>query len=259
MSYIITAFNEVFFRPLFNALVLLTNILPLHDLGFAVIILTILVRLALFPFTHHSVKAQVKMRSLEPHIQKIREDHKDNQEELAKRTMALYKEHGVNPFSGCLMLIIQLPLLIALYQVFLVDMNNSAPYLYSFISAPKTLQTIFLGVINLAESSIFLAATAALTQFIQMKLAMPATQSAQAKPRALASQKPDFSRMMTTQMTYVMPGIIFIIGLQFSAAISLYWTTMNIFAIIHEMIVRRKAETLIVHESRDTTSESTSS
>ena len=252
MSFFATIFNEVFFRPLLNALVFLTGVLPSHDLGFAVIILTILVRFVLFPFTHHSIKAQTKMRSLEPEIARIRDEHKNNQEEQARRTMALYKEHGVNPFSGCLMLIIQLPLLIALYQVFLVGVGDMNKYLYPFVSLPSSLDTIFLGVINLTEASIFLAALSGLTQFIQMKLAVPTLVAKLALP-ASTQQKPDISRMMTAQMTYVMPGIIFVIGIQFPAAVSLYWTTMNLFAIVHEMIVRKKAETIRVtyeHEQK---------
>lgn len=244
MSILTTLFNEIFFRPLLNTLVFLTDILPFHDLGLAVIILTILVRFLLFPFTHHSIKAQSKMRSLEPEIARIRDEHKNNQEEQARRIMALYKEHGVNPLSGCLMLIVQLPLLIALYRVFLVGVDDMRNHLYQFVSMPDSLQTVFLGVLNLTEASIFLAAVSGLTQFIQMKLAVPAGTTILPKPTAQStgSQNPDFSKIMTTQMTYVMPGIVFVIGLQFPAAVSLYWTTMNMFAIIHEMIVRKKAE-----------------
>jgi YidC/Oxa1 family membrane protein insertase len=260
MSFIINSFNEIFFRPLLNALIFLTDILPFHDLGFAVIILTILVRLALFPFTHHSVKAQVKMRALEPDIARIKHEHKDNQEEQARKTMALYKEHGVNPFSGCLMLLIQLPLLIALYRVFLVGITDIDTQLYSFVSAPESIGVVFLGVIHLMEVSVFLAATGALTQFVQMKLAVPPSRNTTNTTEKLSfATKPDFSRIMTTQMTYVMPVIIFIIGLQFPSAVSLYWTTMNVFAIIHEMIVRKKAEHIqqTTHESGITTKQPT--
>lgn len=244
MSFLTNLFNEIFFRPLLNALVFLTNVLPFHDLGLAVIILTILVRFVLFPFTHHSIKAQTKMRYLEPEIARIRDEHKNNQEEQARRIMALYKEHGVNPFSGCVMLLVQLPILIALYRVFLVGVDSAGAHLYSFIFLPDSLHTVFLGVINLTETSIFLAALSGLTQFIQMKLAVPTSLAGRPASSGHIEQKQDISRMMTTQMTYVMPGIIFVIGLQFPSAVSLYWTTMNIFAIIHEMIVRKKAEAI---------------
>ncbi len=256
MSFITSLFNEIFFRPLLNTLVFLTGILPFHDLGFAVIILTVLVRLLLFPFTHHSIKAQTKMRMLEPEIAAIRENHK-NQEEQARKIMELYKQHGVNPFSGCLMLLIQLPLLIALYQVFMVGPADMGAHLYAFVRMPDTLHTAFLGVINLMEVSVFLAAVAAITQFLQMKLAVPPGSKKPLLPAA-TDAKPDISRMMTDQMTYVMPGLIFIIGLQFPSAVSLYWTTMNVFAIIHEMIVRRKADRIRAQSNERNTSSTTS-
>ena len=187
------------------------------------------------------------MRSLEPELARIREEHKNNQEEQARRTMALYKEHGVNPFSGCVMLLIQLPILIAMYQVFLLGAEDVGAYLYPFVSAPESLRTVFLGVIDLTGKSIFLAALSGLTQFVQMKLAVPTPPTGSKKNEPTngeTSQKTDISRMMTMQMTYVMPVVIFMIGLRFPAAVSLYWTTMNIFAIIHEMIVRKKAESI---------------
>lgn len=240
MTFLASLYNELFFRPLLNALIFLTTIIPFHDLGFAVIFLTILVRMLLFPFTHHSVKAQVTMRELEPKITRIREDYKDNQEEQARKIMELYKEHGVNPFSGCLMLLIQLPLLIALYQVFGINISNMGEYTYSFVSLPPALNTQFLGLIELTTASIFIALCAAFTQFLQMKLALPPG----AGGIVNQSVKQDISRMMTAQMTYVMPIVIFFVGLQFPSAVSLYWTTMNGFAIIHEMIVRKKAQSL---------------
>ncbi|PJE64210.1 MAG: hypothetical protein COU90_03875 [Candidatus Ryanbacteria bacterium CG10_big_fil_rev_8_21_14_0_10_43_42] len=251
MNIFITLYNEILHKPLLNALILLTTFLPFHDLGFAVIILTIAVRFLLFPFTHHSVKAQAKMRTLEPKISQIRQEHKDNQQEQGQKIMALYKEHGVNPFSGCLMLIVQLPILIALYHVFGAGLNmETIPgELYSFVALPETIHTMFFGVIDLMEASVFVAALAAITQFIQMKLAMPP--SPKTPPKESSSGMPDISRIMTSQMMYVMPIVIFIIGLRFPAAVALYWTTMNLFAIIHESIVRRKAQIIMATSSQD--------
>jgi YidC/Oxa1 family membrane protein insertase len=236
-----TLFNEIFYRPLLNGLVFFTAVLPYHDLGFAVILLTIVVRFILLPFTHHSVKSQAKMRALEPHIAKIREDYKDKQDEQMKKIMELYREHGVNPFSSCIVLIIQLPILIALYHVFLSGIEAYKSNLYSFVSMPPEVHMIFLGLIDLSKPHISLAVLAAVTQFVQMKWAMPI----QSQPTQSPTSKNDIAQMMTTQMTYMMPVVIFIIGLQFPAAVSLYWTTMNLFAIIHEALVRKKAQTLI--------------
>ena len=239
MSFIGPVFREVFYRPLVNALVLLTGVVPAHDLGLAVIALTILVRIILFPLTHHSIRSQVKMRELEPHIEKIKQEYKDKQEEQARRIMALYKEHGVDPVSGCLMLIIQLPILIALYQVFWRGLTaETLQSLYGFVAAPQGLRTVFLGIVDLSQKSIVLAFLASATQFVQIKLSQPRLANA---PTA---GKNDMARMMNTQMLYMMPAVIFIAGLKFPAAVGLYWTTMNLFAIMHEAVVRSRAKSI---------------
>lgn len=244
MNLVANIFNEVFYRPLLNGLVLLTAYLPYHDLGFAIIILTVLVKFILFPFTHHSVKAQAKMRNLEPEISRIKTEHKDSQEEQSKRILALYKEHGVNPFSGCLTLLVQLPILIGLYQVFAHGIGGDvAQWLYPGIVAPPELNTMFLGLVNLSEKSLVIAALAAVTQFLQMKWATPPTPPAVNSDKA-AEEGPDFAKVMNMQMTYVMPIVILFIGYRFPSAFALYWTTMNLFGIIHEAIVRRKAQAI---------------
>ena len=239
MAFLSVFFHEVFYRPLLNALVFLTGIIPYHDLGFAVIFLTVLVRLILLPFTHHSVRSQAKMRALEPHIQKIKDELKDKQEEQAKRIMELYKEHGVNPFSSCVTVIIQLPILIALYRVFLTGLGAFNGNLYSFVVPPDHLHTIFLGLVNLSTVSYVLSGLAAVTQYIQMKWSLPKSAVSQ------NNQSGDMAQMMSSQMMYMMPVLIFILGLRFPSAVALYWTTMNIFAIIHEAIVRNKEKTIL--------------
>lgn len=239
MSWIPFLFNEIFYRPLFNGLVLLTDFLPSNDLGFAVIILTVLVRLVLFPLTHRSTQTQTKMKMIEPDLKKIRDDFKDR-EEQARRTMELYKAHGINPFSSILLLFIQLPILIALYLVFREDLAANASYLYSFVSLPENIHTSFLGLIDLSGRSVFLAVLAGASQFLQMKLAQPPKIASSGKPAG--KEKPDFSQMFAWQMTYMMPAFIFIIALRFPAAVSLYWTTINTFAILHEGMIRKKAQ-----------------
>lgn len=234
-------FYHIFYQPLVNGLVFLVGILPGNDLGLAVILMTILVRAVLMPFTHHTLFTQQKVRELEPHIAKIKEDLKDKKEEQARRIMELYRQHGINPFSGFLLLLIQLPLLIALYWVFSAGFDDTtAKDLYSFISLPRVVNTSFLGFFELTVPSVILALTAGATQFVQGWLAIPPSSTAvgatEGKP---ATQEPSMSTMMQTQMRYFFPILIVFIGLRFSAALSLYWTTMNIFAIVHEWWIRR--------------------
>lgn len=238
LSTLSTAYNIIFFKPLLNGLVLLVDFLPFHDIGIAIVILTLAVKFMLFPLAHKSTILQVRMRQIEPDIRGIKEKFKNNSGERAKKTMELYKKHGINPLSGFITLLIQIPIIFALYKVFLSGANFDVANLYSSISSPESINTTFLGFIDMTKRSYFLAFLAAISQFFQMKLAMPPAQ----KSNQTDSFKDNFARSMNIQMRYIMPFFIFFIGLKFSSAIALYWTTMNIFAIVHEAIVRKKAE-----------------
>ena len=111
-------FKVVFYQPLYNGLVFLTGVFPWEGLGLAVVSLTLIVRLILLPVSHKSTKAQAQMRVIEPEVKNQKEKYKDNREEQAKQIMELYQRHGLNPFSGCLLLLVQLPVVISLYFVF---------------------------------------------------------------------------------------------------------------------------------------------
>ncbi|MBI2628299.1 MAG: membrane protein insertase YidC [Candidatus Niyogibacteria bacterium] len=232
-------YTEFLSRPLFNALIFLISIMPGRDAGLAIIGLTVLIRSALFPLTHHSIKTQFKMKEIEPEIKELRARH-PNKEEQAKKIMELYRQHGINPFSGFLVLFVQFPILIALYRLFWRGLNLTQGHLYSFIAFPEITRMKFLGLIDLGAASLFLAITAGLSQFIQAKLTQPPSFSSEKKSNE--SLKGDFSRAMKIQMIYVLPVFIGIFAYNFPAAVALYWTTTNIFTIIHEGIVRYKAK-----------------
>ncbi len=233
-------FSTVFYQPIYNALAYLISVVPGGNVGVSIILLTVLVRGALLPLSHRSVVSQAKMRAIAPHIEKLKEKHKDDKQEQAKKTMELYKEHGINPFSGCLLVVVQLPVIFALYYAFFKGLPNlNTEHLYSFIQLPLVPSMAFLGL-NLAHKSIILAAVAAVTQYFQIKLSIPAM--APAEKGAKPSFKDDFARSFNVQMRYMLPIIVFGISYSISAAIALYWTTSNLFSITHELYVKRKAE-----------------
>lgn len=242
-----TVYNIVFYEPLYNGLVFLINILPFNDLGLAIILLTIIVRFIIFPLSHKSVMTQKKIKILEPEIKKIKEKFKDKKEEQTKQIMSLYRQHGISPFSGFLMLLIQLPIFFALYFI-LKDASNLSPdILYSFISMPEHINTLFLGFMDITKSSYLVSFLAGLSQFFQIKLAMP---SIPKKTSGKSSFGSELQRSMGLQMKYVMPIFIFFIAQKFSAGLALYWTTSNVFAIFHEIAVSKKAKEL-KHERTD--------
>lgn len=232
-------FSTVFYQPIYNALAYLISVVPGGNVGVSIILLTVLVRGILLPLSHKSVVSQAKMRAIAPHIEKLKEKHKDDKQEQARKTMELYKEHGINPFSGCLLVIVQLPVIFALYFVFFKGLPSlNTEHLYSFIQLPLVPSMAFLGL-NLANKSIIIAFLAAITQYYQIKLSIPAM--APAEKGAKPSFKDDFARSFNVQMRYMLPIIVFGISYSISAAIALYWTTSNLFSIAHELYVKRKA------------------
>ncbi|MEK7081487.1 MAG: YidC/Oxa1 family membrane protein insertase, partial [Patescibacteria group bacterium] len=233
---ITTLWNTVFYQPLYNGLIFLTSIVPGGDVGVAVILLTLIVKTVLFPVSHKSIKTQAKMRQLEPEIKRIKEKYKDKAEQ-AKATMELYKKYQVSPFSGCLSIIIQIPVILALYYVFFKGLGFDHGVLYSFVKMPEIINPNFLNLIDMHGKSLFLAVLAALSQYVQAKISMPPIPPAQEN----ASFKDDLARSMQLQMKYFMPVLVFVFSYSISSAIALYWLVSNLFSIGQELFVKKLA------------------
>lgn len=231
-------FHTFLYNPLYNGLIFLVGIMPGGDVGLAVIVLTIFVKLILFPLSLRAARTQILMRSLEDEIAAIKETYKDRQEQAVK-TMELYRREKVNPFSSFLLILIQLPVIFALYFVFV---RGALPaihtdLLYSFIHTPKTVDLIFLGLFDLSAHSIILALLAGITQFIQASI------SFSKGPHVKGSEK-TMAHVMQMQMKYFFPILIAYIAYRFYAAVALYWVTSNIFAIGQELYVRYRLKHL---------------
>ena len=160
-------FNTVFFNPIYNGLIFLLDVVPFIDVGIAVILVTVVVKLVLFPFSLKMVKTQLAVKALEPEITKLKETHKKDKQEQAKQTMALYKEKGVNPFSGFLLILIQIPVIFALYWVFLRGglPEINVDILYSFTPIPENINMNFLGLIDVSQKCIVCATSWRYTVF----------------------------------------------------------------------------------------------
>lgn len=224
-------YDEVIYRPLLNLLVFFYNIIPGHDIGVVIILVTLLIRLILAPSFHKSLKSQKAMNDLQPKLAALKEKHKDDKEGQARAMMDLYKEHKINPLSSCLPLLIQLPILIALYQVFNKALSNHLTGLYSFVANPGSIDPNFFGFINLANPSPVLAVVAGLAQFWQSKLMMP-TQSGQDST----------AKIMSWQTTYVLPLISMFIAWKLPAGLPLYWIVTTLFAVGQQYYIMRKQQ-----------------
>ncbi len=231
-------YHTLFFDPLYNLLILLFKILPWADAGILVIILTIIVRSVLYPLSRKAVLTQVKMAEIAPELSEIKEKYKDKAEEQARLTLALYKDRGINPFSGILVILIQIPIIFALYQIFLHFPTVNTSILYSFIQAPEAINTTFLGLIDISLKNALIAFFAALSTYFQIHIS---TRS-QTTPKG-NSFGDNLTRSMQSQMKYLFPVLVFFISYRISGVIALYWLTTNLFTIAQELFVRRNIKT----------------
>ncbi len=233
-------FHEGIYEPLYNALVYLIDIVPGHDVGIAVIILTLLVKILLIPLSRQAIRTQGAMRAIAPEMEALKKKHKDNQEEQARAMFALYKEKNIRPFSTFFLVLLQLPILFGLYWVFwkggLPIINTDI--LYSFIPAPPAVDMSFLGFIDMGERSLLLALLTGVTQYIYTRLSMGPRQP---KPQQTGetSFSADMARSFDLQARYVLPILFTGISYSLSAALPLYWATSNIFMIGQEILMSR--------------------
>lgn len=242
MSYL---FNTYLYIPLYNAFIGFIGTFPWIDAGIVVILFTIIIKLILFPLSQKSVRSQIEMKNIQPAIDEIKLKYKDNKQEQALRTMNLYKEKGVNPFSGVFLAFIQLPILIALYMVFykggLSQIHTES--LYSFIKAPEHINTMFLGLFDITQKNTILAVIVAIGQYLQIKYTMPAVKKPsvdEGGSKKELSFQGELAKNMSLQMKYVMPIFMFFIAKSFASLVSLYLITSSIFAIGQEIYMREK-------------------
>lgn len=241
MNPLTFAYTEFLWRPLFNLLVGLTNVIPGHFMWVAIILVTLAVRLILLPLSlqqaRHAQRQQTKMADVKQALKRIQAQYKDDKQKQAQETMAAYRRAGVNPASGCLLLLIQLPILLALYRVFLTPIApESFQFLYSFVAVPTAVNLSFFGI-QLTAGSLWLAIVAGVAQFIQVRYFSP-TQTAP----PTASDSDDTAKMMAgmqRNMAYIFPAMTVFISLRLPSALALYWIISISLAILQQIILQK--------------------
>ncbi len=233
-------FHTLLVQPIFNLLVFLYEVIPGGDMGFAIIVLTILIKLALWPFMNSSLKSQKALQSLQPKVEEIKAKYKDDKEGLAKAMMELYQNEKVNPLSSCLPLLIQFPILIALYRVLLQGFDPQAlNQLYSFVPNPGEINKLFLGFLDLSVASIWLAVIAGVFQFFQTRM-LTGKRPPKAVQGSPGAQDESMLAAMNKSMTYFMPIVTVVIGASLPGGLTLYWVTVTIVSIIQQFVVFRE-------------------
>ena len=236
-------FDTILIAPLVNALFLIYGIIPGHDFGVAIILLTILIRLILWPLASKQLHSQKKMQSLQGDISKVKIKAGGDKQKEQAMLMELYKEKEVNPFSACLPAILQFPILIAMFVVFqkstgsidgveklLYEPVKNLSYISSILSGQTAFNTTLFGLIDMAKPSYLLAIIAGLTQFVQVKMITPRRQKTDAA---------DPQAKMTSFMNYTFPALTVFIAWGLPAALPTYWITTNFIAIFQQWLIMR--------------------
>lgn len=235
-------FNLIFYQPLFNLLIFLYNIIPGHDIGLAIIALTIIIKLILYPLSIKSLRSQKALQDVQPKIEELKKKYSNQKDKLATEMMELYKKEKVSPFSSCLPLLIQFPFLVAVYQVFRAGLSNgSMDKLYSFVSNPGLINPMTFSLIDLSKPQIALAILAGVAQFFQSKMLI----SKKPEIKSAASKDESIMATMNKQMTVMMPLMTVIIGVSLPGGLTLYWLVMTILTVFQQLLTfKRKTKNI---------------
>jgi len=249
-------FHEIFYQPIYNALIALYHFLW-NDFAIAIIALTVLIKFALLPLSRKQINSQKKIQEVQPKIKELQEKNKGDKEKIAKETMALYKEHGINPAAGCLPLIVMIVLFFAMYRVIFnlsgeQGFTPKAEDLYNITPQIESIKEIGLGFLELGEANYFLAIITAALTYIQIAMMQKKTKqdkvvAQEDMPKEKGKEKkssggfgdPDFAQVMQKQMLFIIPAMTLFIGFTFPAGLTLYWFTSTLFTVVQQWFVMR--------------------
>jgi len=235
-------FQVIFYQPILNLLVFLYNTVSFQDLGLAIILLTVVIKLVLWPLSKKSIKSQKALQDLQPKIDDLKIKYKDKQQEMGRALMDLYKENKVNPFSSCLPLLLQLPFFIAVYRVFRNGLDQHLDLVYSFIYRPEFINSIFLGFLDLSKPNIYLAIMAGLAQFWQAKMMM--AKKNKNNTTLVDSKNESMTAIMNKQMLYFMPALTIFIGITLPGGLTLYWLVLTLLTILQQSLTIKEDNNL---------------
>lgn len=228
--------KKILYQPLFNALMLLVFIIPDHNVGVAIIALTVIIRIILLPSSLNAARQQKRIQDLQPQLKELQDKYKDDKQKQAEVMANFYKENKINPLGSCLPLLIQFPILIILYYVFIHGLDTSRfALLYSWVPRPEYIHTMFLGIdLGKPDKYYILPIIAGLLQFYQ---------SWQIQPKTKPGETQEMPAMITKQMLFLMPAFTIFIAGRFPAALPLYWIVTTLFVIGQQWWVYRENKT----------------
>ncbi len=234
-------FNAILYKPLFNLLLVFILFIPGNNLGLAVILLTLTIKFLLSPFSYKALVSQVKNKRIQPVIDKLKKEFPDDKQAQSQKQLEIYQKMKINPFSGCLPMIVQIVVVLALYSLLREGFIVQEAFIYPFLSIPETVNIGFLGIADINTPNAVLAILAGVFQYIQVWLS-PAFKKDKVVKKEDSNEMPGMADMMQKQMgvftKYLMPGMVVVFGFMFPAALVLYWITNTLFTIGQELVIR---------------------
>lgn len=236
-------FHVILYQPLYNLLIALVAIMPAHDFGLAILAITIIIRIILHPFSAAALRSQRLMQRMQPQLSALKEKFKDDKPGFAQASMELYKENKVSPLSSCLPLLLQLPVLLALYWVLTAGLGSiDTNILYSFTPRPDGISPIAFGFIKLLEKSYVIAILAGAAQYLQTKM----LQVPKPEVHTKGSKDEEMMATMNKQMLYLMPVMTVVIGVGLPSGLTLYWLFSTLLTAAQQWYIFRKLDKELV-------------
>ncbi len=265
-------FDILIVQPIFNLLIGIYSLIPGGDFGISLIIFTVLVRFALFPLVKKQLHQTQTMKKLQPELARIKTQTKGNKQLEGMQMMELYKKHGVSPFRSIGILLVQLPIFIALYQViqiFTSHRDQIAKFSYDFvenwgpvrqlIEHPDKFNEKLLGVVDLTHTAfttqgidiflILLAVAAAATQYVMSKQTMPQSESKKGFREVMrdaadgkSGDQSEMNAVMMNKMVKILPFFMFFIMISVPGALALYYAVSNMVAVVQQSRLLKQDE-----------------
>lgn len=231
-------FDTFFYEPIYNLVAMVLSFVPLHDIGTAIVLVTLIVKAFLLPINISALRTQYLMKKVEPEMKEIKELQKKDPQEAAKKMVEMYRREKINPFSSIFGIILQIPIFFALYFVFSKGLISDAESLYSFVTFPDNLHTVAFGIFDVTEKNIVVALLAGLSSFVLAKRQTESMVSTTTKGEE--SFQDHLMKSMKIQLLYVIPIIVAFSGMILPSALALYWLVSNVVSYGQDVYVKNK-------------------
>lgn len=232
-------FHTFFYEPVYNLLVLVLTFVPLHDVGTAIVVVTLIVKVFLLPLNLSALRTQYMMKKVEPEMKRIKELQKTDPQKASKDMIELYKKESINPFSSLFVMILQIPIFFALYFVFSKGLFNDPKSIYSFVVFPDTLHDLAFGLFDVTKKNIVVAVLAGLSSYFLARR-QTETMVTSGEKKKEESFQDQFMKSMKVQLLYVLPVIITVSAAALPSALALYWFVSNTASYGLDVYMKRK-------------------